>query len=305
MQKPANQIEAGFSETFYGVVKRLNFVNTQIARQVSASGTDLTALDIGCGTGNLLTIPLARRFASLKITGYDQDEKSIAELELSAGRLGLPNLRGVISQAQVEGAYDIVIASEVIEHVEAPVEFLEWVSSLLRPGGLLILTLPNGYGWFEADSTVYRILEYLGVMQLLRKAKGPQDEEAVSGGTDTLALSLHVNFFSYNQIRDILGAFGFRTLQIEGRTFLCGDITSRILAPLTRNGHFDINNWLGGWLPKPLVSGWMFAATAGEPDLARVQQLKRGKPNLYARFKRWLNLAVTNKLLQAKASHAL
>jgi SAM-dependent methyltransferase len=218
----------------------------------------------------------------------------------------LPNLRGVVSQTQVEGPYDIVIASEVIEHVEAPVEFLEWVSSLLRPGGLLILTLPNGYGWFEADSTVYRILEYLGVVQLLRKAKGSsQHEQQVEKGADTLALSLHLNFFSYNQIRAILDAFGFHSMQIEGRTFLCGDITSRILTPIIRNSLFGLNNWLGSSLPKPLVSGWMFAATAGEPDLARVQQLKRGKPNLYARFKRWLNLAVTNKLLQAKASHTV
>ncbi len=40
--------------------------------------------------------------------------------------------------------YDIVVAVEVLEHVEADAEFVANVSRLLRDGGLFIMTTPNG-----------------------------------------------------------------------------------------------------------------------------------------------------------------
>lgn len=42
------------------------------------------------------------------------------------------------------GAYDIVVAVEVLEHVEADAKFVSNVFRLLRPGGLYIMTTPNG-----------------------------------------------------------------------------------------------------------------------------------------------------------------
>ena len=57
-------------ETLYGVNKRLRFI------QDTLSGwTDPTILDVGCGTGALLTLPLARR--GWRITGLDIHAESI------------------------------------------------------------------------------------------------------------------------------------------------------------------------------------------------------------------------------------
>lgn len=41
-------------------------------------------------------------------------------------------------------SFDIVVAVEVLEHVEADAGFVENVLKLLRPGGLFIMTTPNG-----------------------------------------------------------------------------------------------------------------------------------------------------------------
>lgn len=54
------------------------------------------------------------------------------------------NLNGDWASAvKVEGPYDAVVAQEVIEHIENPTRFIRDIASLLKPGGLCILTSPN------------------------------------------------------------------------------------------------------------------------------------------------------------------
>jgi 2-polyprenyl-3-methyl-5-hydroxy-6-metoxy-1,4-benzoquinol methylase len=43
--------------------------------------------------------------------------------------------------------YDVVVATEVIEHVAHPDDFVMKLSSLIRPGGVIVLSTPNG-GYF-------------------------------------------------------------------------------------------------------------------------------------------------------------
>lgn len=42
-----------------------------------------------------------------------------------------------------EGPFDAVVAQEVIEHIENPTRLIRDIGSLLKPGGLFILTSPN------------------------------------------------------------------------------------------------------------------------------------------------------------------
>ncbi len=42
------------------------------------------------------------------------------------------------------GKYDVVLATEVIEHVAHPDEFVGKLATLLRPGGAIVLSTPNG-----------------------------------------------------------------------------------------------------------------------------------------------------------------
>lgn len=45
------------------------------------------------------------------------------------------------------GVVDVLVSFEVIEHLFAPRLFLEQCARLLRPGGLLVLSCPNGRGF--------------------------------------------------------------------------------------------------------------------------------------------------------------
>ena len=104
----------------------------------------LRALDIGCGAG-LLTEPLARMGA--EVEGLDAGEDVIAAARAHASAQGLDiryTAGDVIAFTRGRKAsYDFITCLEVVEHVTEIEEFLSAVSSLLKPGGLLIFSTPN------------------------------------------------------------------------------------------------------------------------------------------------------------------
>lgn len=109
----------------------------------SAPLSGLRLVDIGCG-GGLIAEPMARLGAT--VTAIDASEKNIGVARLHAQQMGLTidyqattaeNLR---AQNQ---RYDIVLALEVVEHVADVAFFLETVSKLVKPGGLLVMSTLN------------------------------------------------------------------------------------------------------------------------------------------------------------------
>jgi 2-polyprenyl-6-hydroxyphenyl methylase/3-demethylubiquinone-9 3-methyltransferase len=103
----------------------------------------LELADIGCG-GGILSEPLARLGA--RVTGIDPVEQSIFAARTHAQNLGLSiSYRAATAEdlARESCVFDVVIASEVVEHVADVDAFLKTCRALLRPGGLLILSTLN------------------------------------------------------------------------------------------------------------------------------------------------------------------
>ncbi|HEV2071536.1 MAG TPA: class I SAM-dependent methyltransferase [Acidimicrobiales bacterium] len=244
----------------YGTRKRIDFVSEVIAEMCPA-----TVLDIGCGTGNQLTKPLAERFQDVLFLGVDSDEATIAGARQSNV---LPNLSFGLEPT---GTFDLIIASEVMEHVIDPVEFLRSLRNRLATGSSrVVVTVPNGFGPFEIAAAVERTLHgpKLGhvsraVSGALRRAKhivvGAPDLEAAHARANTFADSPHVNFFSRSDVEVVAGAAGFAVERQRSRTLVCGYGFDRVV----KGRLAQWNCALADALPS-MSSGWMFVLKQGE-----------------------------------------
>ncbi|HHL42639.1 MAG TPA: bifunctional 2-polyprenyl-6-hydroxyphenol methylase/3-demethylubiquinol 3-O-methyltransferase UbiG [Hellea balneolensis] len=97
----------------------------------------LSILDVGCG-GGLLSEPLARLGAN--VTGVDALEVTVKTAKTHAKQMGLDidyiygTAEGLVEARQ--DPFDVVMAMEIIEHVNDPSKFLYDCAVLTKPGGL-------------------------------------------------------------------------------------------------------------------------------------------------------------------------
>lgn len=241
-------------------------------------------LDIGCGTGEQLTYFLAMRFPDIQFHGIDQDQKSIDYARRKY--MTIRNLKFDCHIPELQ-RYDAVIASEVIEHVVDPNSFLITVREILNPGGLLLLTLPNGYGCSEIMSMLENLLFVTGVIPLLKKVKRKWSREKQNKSQcDTLAISPHINFFSFSRIETMFDLLGFRVISYRGRMFLHNFIASTIIDKSSVLAQWNIR--MGQKLPPCLVADWMFALHKDSNKYTAPRPVVY-KRNWYEKFKVSLN----------------
>lgn len=117
--------------------RRVEEVARLLERHVPRGGR---VLDFGCGTGVLFEAALERA-----------DEVVGVDLVLDAARLWVAKrgLRRVTlmspeqAQACPPASFDVVVAAEVLEHIDEPAETLASFHRLLKPGGSLLISLPT------------------------------------------------------------------------------------------------------------------------------------------------------------------
>jgi 2-polyprenyl-3-methyl-5-hydroxy-6-metoxy-1,4-benzoquinol methylase len=124
-----------------------------IADELCAMGLrPRSVLDCGCGDGSLLSV-IARRIACERLHGIDIAENvplhlAAVPIQFRAQDLGRP------IPEEMHGVYDLVLCSEVIEHVENDGMVLRNLFDLTAGGGTVVLTTQSG--------NIYRTEEFLG-----------------------------------------------------------------------------------------------------------------------------------------------
>ncbi|PKS11386.1 hypothetical protein jhhlp_003149 [Lomentospora prolificans] len=131
--------------------------------------SSLQYLDIGCG-GGIFAESAARLPTTKHVTAVDASEEVLAIAKAHARRD--PGLRnkltykwGSIEKLEVptspEDQYDVVSVFEVVEHVDAPGQFLESCKPFVKPGGWLVLsTIARTWvSWFTTNLMAEDILK--------------------------------------------------------------------------------------------------------------------------------------------------
>jgi SAM-dependent methyltransferase len=98
-------------------------------------------LDIGSGFGQALGYHAAR---ACEVWGVESDENALRVAE----RHGFNVRIGIFDPADFPaGHFDVVTLDQVIEHMRDPVATMAGIRTVLKPGGVAILSTPNAAGW--------------------------------------------------------------------------------------------------------------------------------------------------------------
>ncbi len=128
---------------------RLKYIHEQICTKYDRSEhsvlkfQDLSLLDIGCG-GGLVAEPMARMGA--QVTAIDPAQENIEAAHLHSENQGLKinyQVKRVEDLVQEGNQFDIVLLLEVIEHVPDIKAFIGLCQTLVKPGGILIISTLN------------------------------------------------------------------------------------------------------------------------------------------------------------------
>jgi len=99
---------------------------------------DMKILDVACGNGSILRQLRRNGFAdlhALEISGY-----AVSRLQAE----GINARRGTLPRIDFEdGQFDVVIASQVLEHVIRRRMFLREIRRVLKPGGRALIFVPD------------------------------------------------------------------------------------------------------------------------------------------------------------------
>ena len=143
-----HEAEAGDGEHPIDIASRNAAIN---ALRRNGFPTNGAVIEIGCSSGFLLQ-DLKREFPHAEIVGADIVVKPLERL--GASLPGIPFVQMDLLQCPfAEQQFDAVIALNVLEHIEDDAAALTKMAGLLKPGGILILEVPQGpalYDYYDA-----------------------------------------------------------------------------------------------------------------------------------------------------------
>ena len=111
-------------------------------------------LDLGCAGGELA--------ARIRAQGHHVTAVDIAmhpDVEAKVDRFVEADLDGGIPET-VGGEYDVILAADVLEHVRNPEQVLADARAMLRPGGRVIVSIPNFGHWYPRSRVAIGVFDY-------------------------------------------------------------------------------------------------------------------------------------------------
>lgn len=247
--------EPDLAENMWGYGKRFRFVDRAIQRHLPAtSRSHLRLLDIGCGNGSQLAIPLAA--TGYSVTAVDPHRQSIERGKASAP--GVNFIHGVVTDLP-QCTYDCVIISEVLEHLHSPEVLLREALAYLSGRGILIVTVPNGYGEFEIDRRIYQALNAQKLVDwLYSSSKKRSGGKYVAGSDDE---SPHVQRFTRSRLHAMFAANHLKLMEERGTSLVSGPFAVHLLGRF--HSFVRWNAAITDRFPLVLAAGWMFCLRRG------------------------------------------
>jgi O-antigen biosynthesis protein len=152
----------------------------------------LRMLDLGCGGGH--NGALLKQAGAREVIGVELDAAAAAQACKRLDAVHVCDLSQLDPSLLGDEPFDAVLASDVLEHLPDPEATLALVVERLRPGGVVVASIPNvAHVWVFANLLMKR---------WPRKSSGIFDRT-------------HVRFFAKRDMIALLEGVGFRVLRVE------------------------------------------------------------------------------------------
>ncbi len=136
MERSVYAVDAAIEETHWWFRGRRRL----FARELLRGGVTARACALDTGTSAGTNLRMLRELGFRDVTGLDISEDAIAFCE--AKGLGPVEQGDICAMPFADDSFDLVLATDVIEHVDDDARALREIARVLRPGGTLLLTVP-------------------------------------------------------------------------------------------------------------------------------------------------------------------
>ena len=172
------------------------------AREILGSGlpNNCAVLDVGTSTGTNLR--MLRDIGYRNVVGLDYSAEAIAFCESKGfGPVEQGDIRAMPFAPE---SFDLVLATDIIEHIDDDAKALSEIARVLKPGGLVLITVP-------AFPSLWGLQDR--VAQHKRRYRRPQLLARISGAGLNVESSYHFNYVLFLPIflaRRLIDLFGLK-----------------------------------------------------------------------------------------------
>jgi len=127
-------------------------------------------LDYGCGTGRTTLDLLAR---GCRVTAYDISSEMLARARVKAQEKGFSAEFTADESILFKRHWPVVTCIGVLDYYINPIPLLKTLCEYLEPGGILVVTYPNGLsplGWIYALTSHFTVPSHLKSPRSVRRA---------------------------------------------------------------------------------------------------------------------------------------
>jgi SAM-dependent methyltransferase len=158
------EITRRYGETNFWYISRRELIIWAVGKYFSSAKN---AIDIGCGTGfNLLGIK--QSYPALGLHGCDASQHSLQIARSSDAEIEF--FESSIYELNSKEKFDLVMALDVLEHLDEDVLALKNIYNLLADNGGAIITVPqHPFLWSPADEYAHHVRRYTA-KELISKA---------------------------------------------------------------------------------------------------------------------------------------
>lgn len=177
--------------TIYGKIIRSQPFSRTHLKIIELVGKDKKVLELGCSTG-YLTQEFRKNGCQIDVVEKDRDD--ILQAKKFARNFFQADLDEESFLDKLSDQYDVVVASEILEHLKDPLKVLKKIKRNLKKKGKLVISMPNIATW-----SIRRNLFF--------KGKFEYQESGILDRT-------HLRFYTYYTIQDLVQSAGFSKFHI-------------------------------------------------------------------------------------------